>query len=283
MIDISVNENGELQIGQRLSSPAVYMDHWALLDFSEDENLGLEFMTTLQAREGTLTLSWLNLVEFSKVTNREQARKAELFIEKNLPRIFFIEVEPFQVIRSENSLLAGGPKLPPQADPSLLQKLLSLAPASSQMVYPLSVHNLFSSVQDEGLAGDSERFADTVIERIETMREEVRHESDFESAVRRLPSGPTIQAGTRYVIRELLRTMLLNKQMKITRNHAIDLLHAVVPVSYCDFVLLDRNWETQVAQMRKRVSDARMSFPIAKVFSRKGSGLERFLKELETT
>jgi hypothetical protein len=124
--------------------------------------------------------------------------------------------------------------------------------------------------------------ADKAIERIGAMREELATDRSFEAAVRGLPSGRPMEVGTRYVLRELLRGMLLNNKMKITRNHAIDLFHAVVPVPHCDYVLLDRNWETQVTQMRKRVSAARMSFPVAKVFSRKREGVERFLRELET-
>jgi hypothetical protein len=79
----------------------------------------------------------------------------------------------------------------------------------------------------------------------------------------------------------MLRTLLVDKRMKITRNHAIDLLHAVVPVAYCDLVLLDKHWETQVDRVRQRFVAARMRVPMAKVFSARRNGLDRFLTELE--
>ncbi len=280
VIDISI-EDDVIKVGQRVTPPSVYLDHWALLDFSEDEKLGTRLTEAIEARNGTLTLSWLNLLEYSKITDELQARKAEGLFERNMPRLFFIDIQPFRVISREDAFLSGGPKVPPHGNDALLREFASMKPASPTSVHPFSTNNLFRYSQDAEFASRYEVLADTAINRIEAMREEVSTDPSFESIVRRLPSGPAIEAGTRYVIRELLRTMLLNKEMKITRNHAIDLLHAVVPVSYCDFVLLDRNWEAQVAQMRTRVSASGMSFPIAKVFSRKANGVERFLNELD--
>ena len=73
-----------------------------------------------------------------------------------------------------------------------------------------------------------------------------------------------------------------NRKLKITRKHAIDLLHAVVPVAYCDFVLLDKNWRTQVEHARTRFNKAGLSVPIARIFSEQENGIERFLYELES-
>ncbi len=64
----------------------------------------------------------------------------------------------------------------------------------------------------------------------------------------------------------------------MTKNDAADLSHAVVPVSCCQYVLLDKHWEEQVNQARKRLS-AKMSLAIANVFSRKS--VECFLSEFE--
>ena len=283
MIDISIDATGELRAGQRDAKPSVYLDHWALLDFSEDERLADRLTTALETHNGTLMLSWLNLGEYSKITNQEQARKAEALVEKNIPRLYFIEIEPFRVIDRENKLLAGGSPEPPHGDGSLLRELVHLKPASTTSVYPFTAHNLFTYTQDQELAGKFGDLADVVIDRIAIMRNEVATDQVFESMVRRLPSGPQFQHGTRYIIREFLRGLLLNEDMKITRNHAVDLLHAVVPVAYCDFVLLDRHWETQVAQMRARLTAAKMAFPIANVYSRKANGIERFLSDLEST
>ena len=111
-------------------------------------------------------------------------------------------------------------------------------------------------MQNSGLAQRLNNLADAVVGRVEALRDELDTNPEFRSAVRRSPSGPQIQRGTRFIWRELVRALLVDNRTKITRNHAIDLLHAVVPVAYCDLVLLDKHWETQVDRVRSRLKAA---------------------------
>jgi hypothetical protein len=62
----------------------------------------------------------------------------------------------------------------------------------------------------------------------------------------------------------------------------MDISHAIVPVAYCEYVLLDNYWATQVGLAQKRIRDGGGLFPMAKVFSEKECGLEKFLQELES-
>ena len=264
----------------RDSFPSVYLDHWAWRKFSESEILGKRFTMALNSRNGTLVLSWLNLMEFTKVTDKTQARAAENFLEANLPRVFFMEIEPFSVIQRENELLAGGKPVPPHADVKFLVEFSNFKPTSSAL---FTANDLFRSVQTKELDGDLNDFADKVVERIEAFRANHKNDAEFQSAVQRPPSGPSVQRGTRFLLRELVRTLLIDKRVKINRNHAIDLIHAIVPVSYCDFVLLDKHWETQVEHVRLRLSRANMPVPMGKVFSGKENQIEKFLLELEST
>jgi hypothetical protein len=266
-------ENIQLLI--RDTSPSVYLDHWALLDISQDETLATRLSRVLEKLHGTLVVSWLNLGEYSKITVEEQSRKAEALLQQNLPRLFCIEVEPFRVISIENRMLAGGPLEPPHADVELAKMFLYLWPEPQTFLSGLTAHNFFTYAGSNELVQRLNSLADSLIGRIELMRKEVRTDESFNATVRALPSGPNIQRGTRYILLELLRTMLITDQMVITRNHAIDLLHAVVPVAYCDFVLLDSHWETQVTQMRNRITATGLSFPIANVFSKRVNGLEK--------
>jgi hypothetical protein len=144
-----------------------------------------------------------------------------------------------------------------------------------------TTHDLFAIAQKLELARRLDRLADAVAERILDLRDTVRVDRSFRRTVERLPSGPQIQRGTRHLLREMLRAIIIDKQTKITRNHAIDLLHAVVPVAYCEFVLLDKHWETQVDRVRRRFDATPMPVPMAKTFSCKRNGIGRFLCELE--
>lgn len=280
MIQYTINKEGELDVVQRCVPPIVYLDHWALCDFSENQTLAARLIAALKLRDGTLALSWLNLVEFSKITKEEQARKAENLVEAILPRIFFLEVQPFRVIRREDNLLGGGPPAPPHADLDFLRVFIRLKPKS---LNPFTAHDLFRVAQANELAKCFDDLADTIIDRVEAMRDEIDTNPEFQSAVRRSPSGPQIQRATRFILRELVRTFLVDKGTKITRNQAIDLLHAIVPVAYCDLVLLDKHWQTQVDCVRSRLNASGIFVPIGRVFSGKGNGRDRFLCELESS
>jgi len=48
----------------------------------------------------------------------------------------------------------------------------------------------------------------------------------------------------------------------------MDFFHAVVPVAYCDYALLDTHWAAQVARARSRFKRTSVNVPLATVFSR---------------
>ncbi len=233
------------------------------------------FVRALEKRGGTLALSWLNLAEFSKVTDHTQGQKAEEFYANNLPRVFFLDSDPFSVIRRENELLSGQARIPiaPHADAGLLSTFAHLKLYTPNA---FKVRDLFRAVQGDQLQLLFNQLADTVAERIEVLRNEHDLKPEFRTAVARLPSGAVIQRGTRYILRELARTFLIDRGVKVSRNHAIDFMHAIVPLSYCEFVLLDKHWEAQVRLIRSRLSKTGLAVPIAQVYSEKAGGIERF-------
>lgn len=278
MVTLSINANGELEAGQRDMPPTVYLDHWALRTFSEDDGLATRLTTALEVRGGTLALSWANLAEFAKVADQGSSRQAEAFIEANLSRIFLLEANPFVVIEREDRLLASGPPVPPHGDQDFLRALVALRPTTPAT---FTAHDLLAAVQSEALAERGNRMADTFISRVTTMRDVAQADPVFESALRRPAKAEPIQRGTRFILRELVRALILDKGKKITRNDALDFFHAVVPVAYCEFVLLDKHWETQVGRVRSRFQASSIPVPMAAVFSRTKNGLDRFARELE--
>ena len=85
-----------------------------------------------------------------------------------------------------------------------------------------------------------------------------------------------------YVIAgELSRDFVLDLNATITRNEALDFMHAVDAVDYCDLVLLDKAWERRVNGLRKRIAEAGIDMPIARCFSKRNNGIEGFLDAIE--
>lgn len=63
----------------------------------------------------------------------------------------------------------------------------------------------------------------------------------------------------------------------------MDLFHAIVPVAYCDFVLLDAQWEHRVTVIRERLIKHNIEIVPAEVYSEKLEGIERFFENLENS
>ena len=284
MITLLADKDGtNLHIDHWMTYPAVYLDHWALGDLSEDDQMSVRFVGAMKARRGTLALSWTNLAEFAIGTNVDLARKAENFINANLPHIFFLEPNPFVVIDHENGHLAGGPPTPPHADQEFLKAFVIFSGSNQRpSSLTLTAHDLFQAAQDKGLAWRKDELGDTFIGRITALRGELENDVSFRSELKRPAQGSHVQAATRDILRELMRAFLIDKRKRVTRNDAMDFFHAVVSVAYCDFVLLDKYWETLVNRVRSRFRQVDASVPMATVFSKKTNGIERCLQWLES-
>lgn len=277
MITISLTDAGDLQVTQVITSPAVYLDHWALRLISEDAGFSAAITGALEARRGTLALSWVNLAEFLRVTAPDQTGRAEELVQANLARLFLIEVDPFVVISREDKLLAGAPPQPPHADADLLRLLAKINPGS---VAPFSARGLFHGLIDPEVDQWPTALADMFIRSVQQLRLDNTSDPTFARAVRADPKGPPLPVGTRFILHELIRPLVVDQRKQTTQNDAMDFFHTIVPVAYCDYVLLDKHWAAQVDQARSHFKRVGMSVPMAAIFSRGRTGVEQLLDEL---
>jgi hypothetical protein len=283
MIELSKIKEG-VHMDHRFVSPTVYLDHWAWRKISESEMLTNRFSNALKSRGGTLAISWLNLVEFSKVTCEQQTCKADVLLDKILPQVFFLNPNFFKVIEHEDKPSSGSESITPHEDSELLKGFVKLNLLKSNSLKLLPAQTIFRLVPATGIAGQYDPFADLIINYIKSLRRDYNSDKKFQVRVNQLPKGRQnqYQYGTRFIANELFGSFLKDKRIEISRNHAIDVSHAVVPVAYCNYVLLDGHWATQVERAKKRITDGGLSFSMAKTFSGKANGMEKFLQELES-
>ena len=52
---------------------------------------------------------------------------------------------------------------------------------------------------------------------------------------------------------ELMRELVLDVNAPISKNEALDLMHAVDAVDYCDLALLDKAWERRTNSLHLRI------------------------------
>ncbi len=275
MIEITIAANGEPTAGMQLVSPAVYLDHWALRTVSTNATLGGRLTEVLEAQGGTLALSWANIAEFPGL-DEQAAREAEYFIDGQLPRLFFLELNPFVVIERENALMAGGPLVAPHADMDLLRLVVALRPPGVQ---PITCMGMFGEVSGRR-SESTERMKTVFVEQINSLREEYLEDNDFRALVNRSLRGQTAPHGTAIVLREVVASLMRDNSTPITLNDALDFFHTIVPVAYCDFVLLDGHWRDQVDRLHARLQRTGVEFPIASAFSGAGA-IERLIAVLE--
>src|SRR5689334_21711155 len=117
---IELLSSGPPWVRQRLVSPAVYLDHWALRRFSTNAAEGARFTGAFERKAGTLVLSWTNTAEFLAMdASTTAAAAAERFIDSNWPRLYFIRSEPFEVARREDLRDLGQLNETPEGDDHL--------------------------------------------------------------------------------------------------------------------------------------------------------------------
>jgi hypothetical protein len=269
---------GAPQIRQRRVEPCVYLDHWAFAKFSRDQRLGRELTAAIHDRKGTLAFGILNLVEFSGVTDANQARAAEQLVERLLPRIYFMRFDFQEVFAREIALWTRKSTQGPSGDEDLLQKFcLPVVTGRSH----LHARGLFAAVvaQHAEVQAMRDRVASALLKDLIEFRARAT-DADFRVLVRAgFKEGAQRPRATLALARALVLEIKADRNAPLTDHDAIDLLHAVVPVAWCEFVLLDGRWCDLVERARRRLLDAG-AFRLAQVFSDRDDGVARFLSAL---
>lgn len=271
MLALTMTQAGPGVLVQHVS-PMVYLDHWALRKFSGDKALAARLTGILHGRGGTLALSWLNLGEYATVSDPNQRRSAEQFVDDVLPAVFCIDVDLAAVNKRE-----GAHDRLPHADQALALLFLN---TGRQGLKTFTATGLFE-LYDERLACTKGRLAAATQERLELLRRKHSEDDSFRKAVMHANHPEAIRATTRTraIVRQLAATFFPDLKRAITPNDAIDFLHAAIPVTYCDVVLLDGGIADLVERARRKLNST--GIRMATVFSGRGDGIERFLALLE--
>jgi hypothetical protein len=263
MIQLVMEEN-RLIASEQLLSPAVYLDHWALRAVSTSGDLTVRFTHALAMAHGTLVISWANIAEFAG-PDQEAARRAEIFIDGLLPNLFFLSCDPFDVMNLEQAWIAGRSRVSPHADQDLVRVVIGLKPRG---VHPVTCLGMLTAVSSQHL-DPMERLKRTFVERMGSLREEYLEDGAFRRLVDRSPKDPQDPRGTSVVLREVVAGLLRDRRTTFTENDAMDFYHTIVPVAYCDYVLLDGRWRDQIDRLRRRLEGVTKGFPIAVALSGK--------------
>ena len=130
-----------MQFTQKFLSPSVYLDHWALLAISESDRLSSRLCHALKLSGGTLALSWLNVVEFTKVTDESQRHKADILLNSVTPNVFWLNPDLLTVAKHERLAPSLARSEAPYSDLEMAELFIASGlyrSASAQILAPQS-------------------------------------------------------------------------------------------------------------------------------------------------
>lgn len=264
-----------VHVSQSFDSPTVYMDHWAIRMFSDNQEIQDRFVNALMLKGGTILISNVSFGEFAKATDFRHCQDAEAFLERLLPNIFITDFALDKVLVQEQAEPNNQRRFWPSADLSQLKLFAERAPHTPHC-FTMKGFISQAYIHRARLSMLSENVARSIVVAVENSRKDpvyIRKAKNTDPSEKR--------TRTMIILGELLRGYNLDPNSKMSENDAIDLIHAAMSINCCDFVLLDGPWTERVEKMRNRIAKSGMDMPIAKCFSNRGNGLESFLAELE--
>lgn len=260
---------------QRFESPAVYLDTCGIREIARNEELATRFAEGLKVRGGTWLLSSLSMSEFAHFSDPRHVEQAERFFAQVVPHVYFFWNDPDDArARGEATDLAK--RTIPPADRRNMDYF------SRRWAHTQSLVGTFSGVfqlvheRRAEMAKVLDEIADSLVEALAQKRSLPAYRSRAKAA--HPDDGRSRQ---KIIFGELLRSVVLDPKARFTRNDAIDLMHTVDAVDYCDIVLLDTAWAKRVQALRGRIAQWRITMPLAQGFSVGKDGVSQFLSSLE--
>ena len=232
-----------IEVLQAASRPTVYLDNWPLSLFSVDHTLGGRFTDLLDTSSGTLTISVVSLLEI--VGRRDEKQVASTLRLLDSVDAVFIDIDPSRVIKREEELRHTDRFISHRSPCADLQLLAALADVHNPLK-PFKISEIVLELQKE-----IKNRRCVVREDLETALfppiEKARHDPTalskakerFKKKSKRIrlefPCTPDL-------LNRCIDFIVINESMKMPDKEWRDVLHVIVPVAYCDFVLIDSRW-----------------------------------------
>lgn len=274
---IHFNDSAEgVRVRQSFDAPAVYLDHWAIRLFSGDRVRQDRFIAALKRKGGTLLLSNFSLAEMGGASEPQHVIDIESFLERCLPNLFLTNFRLDDIQVRELQARDNAVRFWPTADLTQLKLFgeLSLKAGSAFSLKGIAELAYTHRVPINALMRSNSRDV------IAALTKE-RAEADFVRKARNVPLDSR-RPRSLLIMGELIRGFVLDPNAGMSENDAIDLIHAVMPLNCCDYVLLDAPWVERVKKMKGRLAKSKLAgMPIAKCFSQRAGGVDAFLADLE--
>ncbi len=274
---INIDGRIAVKIDQIAYPPTVYLDTWALFYFIGANDLADKFIKILNNLDGTLIFSMVSIIESMAIDDQEQIQNLYKFIDSiGAEKIAFLDFNLTRVIDNEKKYKKNNGqflKISPAIDLELLDAFMKIHESEN----PLKVSEIFSAYRKDLESGKvlEENWEQSLFPIIVKARNNTNSLSNAKKRFRkRKEKTSTCKFPcTEFLWESCIDYITINKNMKMPDKEWHDIFQTIVPVAYCDFVLIDKRWRNFVK------STGLNSSQIAKVYSRQN--LNEFLKDLE--
>jgi hypothetical protein len=270
--------DNKIELQEHFNSPMVYLDHWALNDLSLNSILRNRFVKLMNEKAGTFRLSLVNIAELINQSDKSQVNSILDMID-SITDCGFINVDHNEVIKKENILIADPLSISVVQNPSAEIEIVKIYLMAHNYPDRWHVSDVIRSALSESPSKYLNESNIDFLQHIQRVIKKCRtDEKCLKRALNRFRTlktkGPQYEAPTRELLQMAIDFVVRNTGMKMLKySEWQDLFHVIVPVSYCDLVLIDRRWQTFISQTGFSY------LKIAKVFDK--SSLENFFETIE--
>ena len=273
----NINGKIKVKIDQIACPPTAYLDTWALFDFIEDNDLADKFIKILNNLDGTLIFFMVSIIESMAIDDQEQIQNLYKFIDSiGAEKIAFLDFNFTRVIDNEKKYKKNNGqflKTSPAIDFGLLDSFIKIHKPEN----PLKVSEIFLAYRQDLENGKvlNEKWEEDLFPIVIRARNNINALSNAKKRFKkRKESANTYKFPcTEYLWESCIDYIVINENMEMPNKEWRDIFHTIVPVAYCDFVLIDRRWQNFIRSIN-------LEYPqIAKVYAQRN--LNEFLKDLE--
>ena len=271
MLELIKKDDGHLSLKASLTHPIIYLDHWAVINFSNDLMQGNQFITLLKDKGGTLLLSQTNFFEAAGFNNLEQAEKIENFLEVALPNVHIVDFSLDTAMFGNTLTQVEKPTLDKFW---MINFLLELAKINGGK---LTFKTMFTEViKEHSLL--KPLFLDLKAEIARTMHIAIFSDEMLRKSAEYIPD--TNQPPMNLMLSAYLYDAQKNNSQKFKENDSVDLIHAIPAVLTSDFVLLDNKWCNRTDRAEIYLKKHNVYLKIASRYSGSPEKMNQFFTDL---
>jgi len=266
-----------VKIDQIAYPPTVYLDTWALFDFIGNNGLADKFIKILNNLGGTLMLSIMSILESMGLKNQKQFQcLCDLMDSIGIDRVAFLDFNFMRVnVKEKIYKKIGGLflKISPAIDCGLLDSFIKI----HKLENSLKVSEIFLAYRQDLENGKvlEENWEQSLFPIIVRARNDINALSNAKKRFRKRKENANTYKFpcTKFLMETCFDYITINENMQMPNKEWRDVFHTIVPVAYCDFVLVDKKW-------LNFIKSTGLEYPqIAKAYSQRN--LSEFLKDLE--